>query len=86
MSTIYELSYGSNGQETVVRYFDADEGCDCIVRLSEAVVRMDQDPDIWAAWASLKRLPDSIYPDGLHMASWTKTSDERPTSKGRLAP
>jgi hypothetical protein len=82
MMTTYELTWGCNGKPTQTRYFDQFEQCDAVVRLSERVLEMDRDPEIYAAYASLKRLPDSIYPEGECLVAWTKTSDERPTAEG----
>lgn len=86
MATIYKLSHGSDRTEAVVRYFTAAHQCDAAVRLSEAIVALDGDKAVHAAWAHLERLPDSVYPEGVSLVSWTKTSDERPTADGFETP
>ncbi len=85
MTTIYKLTWGAGGHiQQQVRFFHATHAADAAVRFSERVLEMDRHPDISAAYASLERLPDSIYPKGLHLLAWTKTSDERPTVEGEL--
>lgn len=86
MKTIYELTFGSNTGTGAARYFDPFEQCDSAVRTAERILELDRDESVWAGWVHLKRLPDSIYPEGLTLISWTKCSNERPTSEGRLAP
>lgn len=87
MPTIYELSWGASGHiPEQRRYFPPDRQTDAVVRLSERVLEMDRNPEIWAAWAALKRLPDSINPEGMTLVHWTKTSDERPTDEGSETP
>lgn len=83
--TIYKLSWGSNGPEQV-RYFHCVNASDVCVRFSERVVELDRDPAVGGAWVCLARLPDSIYPDGMHLMAWTKTSDESPTRNGVATP
>lgn len=80
--TTYELTYGANGEATTVLHFDAFHYTDAITRFAEAVVRLDADPEQWAAHAALKRLPDEVLPDGQSLVAWTKTSNERPTIEG----
>lgn len=82
--TQYELTWGNQRDKAQTRLFDPHEQCDAAVRLSERILEMDRDPTLSAAWAALKRLPDSFYPEGLCLISWTKTSDERPTAEGRV--
>lgn len=79
--TIYELTWGSTDVPRETRYFTPDHGTDAVMRLAERVLELDKAPAN-AAFASLSRLPDSIYPEGMTLASWTKTSDERPTDEG----
>lgn len=86
MKTIYELTYGSNTGAGEPRYFDPFEQCDAAVRTAERILELDRDDSVWGGWVHLKRLPDSIYPEGLCLISWTKCSNERPTSEGRLEP
>lgn len=86
MKTIYELTYGSNSGTGEARYFDPFEQSDAAVRTAERILELDRDEAVWAGWVHLKRLPDSIYPEGMTLISWTKTSNERPTAEGRLAP
>jgi hypothetical protein len=81
--TIYVLTWGSSDVPRETRYFTPDHGTDAVMRLAERVVELDKAPAN-AAFASLSRLPDSIYPEGMTLASWTKTSDERPTDDGSL--
>jgi hypothetical protein len=81
--TIYVLTWGSSDVPRETRYFTPDHGTDAVMRLSERVIELDKAPAN-AAFASLSRLPDSIYPEGMTLASWTKTSDERPTDEGSL--
>jgi hypothetical protein len=80
-ATIYELSWGGGRAIGQTRYFRPEHQCDAAVRLAEKIVELDRGPDS-CAWAALKRLPDSVYPEGLTLVSWTKTSDERPTHEG----
>ena len=82
--TIYELTHGSNSGTGEARYFDPFEQCDAAVRTAERILELDRDEAVWAGWVHLKRLPDSIYPEGMTLISWTKTSNERPTAEGRL--
>ena len=84
--TIYELTYGSNCGTGEPRYFDPFEQCDAAVRTAERIIELDRDDSVWAGWVHLKRLPDSIYPEGLCLIAWTKCSNERPTSEGRAEP
>ncbi len=84
--TIYELAFGGGHHPERKRYFGPDRQTDAVVKLAEAVTMLDRDDAVGAAWASLKRLPDSIYPEGQSLAYWTKTSDERPTDKGAETP
>ncbi|TGT72894.1 N-acetylmuramidase family protein [bacterium M00.F.Ca.ET.159.01.1.1] len=79
--TIYALTWGSSDVPRETRYFTPDHGTDAVQRLAERVIELDRAPAN-AAFASLSRLPDSIYPEGMTLASWTKTSDERPTDEG----
>lgn len=79
--TKYELTYGANGEETTALLFDAFHYTDAVTRFAKAVVRLDGDPDRWAAHASLKRLADEAGPESC-LVAWTKTSNERPTSEG----
>lgn len=68
------LRYGANNQPAVALEFD--DAMDAIVRFSEAVVRLDGDPDAWAAWANLN------CGSAGGNANWTKVSNERPTGDG----
>lgn len=85
-STTFKLSSGANGRTHEDRYFPAFLEADAWVRFSERLLDLDRDPEIDAAWVSMERLPDSIYPEGQHLAAWTKCSNEGPTSEGTLAP
>lgn len=86
MTTIYKLTWGAGGHiQQQVRFFNPNYFSDAAVRFSERVLEMDRNPDISAAYASLERMPDSIYPKGLSLLAWTKTSDERPTVEGELS-
>lgn len=69
------LRYGANNRPTTNLRFD--DAMDAIVRFSEAVVRLDGDPDAWAAWANLE------CGNAGGNANWTKVSNERPTSEGK---
>jgi len=80
--TTYELTYGANGEETTTLHFDAFHYTDAITRFAEAVVRLDADPEQWAAHAALKRLADDHFPEDRTAVAWTKTSNERPTIEG----
>lgn len=84
--TIFEVSLGSNVSDTEMRYFGPTELPDAAVAFSEAVVFMDAIDEYQSAWVALKRLPDSIYPEGVHILHWTKVSNERPHSLGALSP
>ena len=79
--TIYKLSWGG-GVDTGIRYFDVNHQCDAYVRLAEHITALDQSPTLSAAWVHLERLPDTVFPEGMGLVNWTKTSDERPTSDG----
>ena len=86
MTTIYELRWGGSGRDKVVeeqtRYFRPFEECDAAVRLSERIIELDRDDTLPCAFASLRRLPDNVFPAGMTLVSWTKTSDERPIVEG----
>ena len=83
MTTIYKLTWGAADHiQQQARFFNPSHVADACVRFSERVLEMDRNKDIWAAYASLERLPDRIFPKGLHLIAWTKTSDERPTVEG----
>ena len=84
--TIFEVSYGSDGKDSAVRYFGPFYFSDACLRAAEQIMRLDQDETVWAAWVHLKRLPDSIRPKGEHILAWTKTSNERPTHDGETSP
>lgn len=84
--TIFELTWGAGIISTQPRHFGPCNMADAAVRFSERVVELDRDPLIGAAWVRLKRLPDSIYPKGLDLVYWTKTSNERPTIEGAFYP
>lgn len=80
--TIYELS-SSDGEPT--RYFGPSEHTDACVRASERILDLDRDASVGGGYVHLKRLPDSIYPDGVTLLAWTKTSNERPTLMGAVS-
>ncbi|TJV51168.1 MAG: N-acetylmuramidase family protein [Mesorhizobium sp.] len=80
-TTVYALTWGSSDIPKETRYFTFDHQSDAVARLAIAVLALDQAPAN-AAYASLSRLPDSVYPDGMPLVAWTKTSDERPTDEG----
>jgi hypothetical protein len=85
--TIFELSSGGrDGEQTPTRYFGPCDMADAAVRFSERVIDLDRDPEVSGAWVHLKRLPDSVYPEGQWLVSWTKVSNERPTIEGALSP
>ncbi|BCH11922.1 hypothetical protein MesoLj131c_61800 [Mesorhizobium sp. 131-3-5] len=79
--TIFALTWGSSDVPKATLYFTPDHQTDAVVRLAERVLELDKAPAN-AAFASLSRLPDSVYPEGLQLVAWTKTSDERPTDEG----
>lgn len=81
MKTVYELVWGSDRAPEQRRYFEPTRHTDAVVRLSERVIEMDRDPNVSAAYASLRQLPE-----GNTLAAWTKTSDERPTDEGSETP
>lgn len=77
--TRYELSWGAYGvvEPSQLRTFWAPEGNDAVTRFAERVVELDRDDRVSAGWVHLNQFgPDQ------HIAAWTKTSDERPTSEG----
>lgn len=83
MMTIYKLTWGAGGHvPKTVRFFEAMQGNDAAVRFSERVLELDHNPVISGAYVHLERLPDSIYPKGMWILGWTKTSNERPTAEG----
>lgn len=84
--TIFELKHGSNRNPDTIRYFGPTHLSDACTRFAEAVQAMDKDKETTAGYATISRLPDSIYPDGLGLVAWTKTSDERETEAGALSP
>jgi len=85
--TIFELSSGGrDGEQVPTRYFGPCDMADACVRFSERVLDLDRDPSVGGAWVHLKRLPDSVYLQGMWLASWTKVSNERPTIEGALSP
>ena len=71
--------------ESQTRYFKPFLENDAVTRFADRVAQFDRDPSVSAAWVCLERLPDSIFPKGAQLVSWTKTSDERPTAEGELA-
>lgn len=77
--TEYHLTWGAMGvvEPSQKRVFFAPYGNDAIVRFAERVVELDRDPRVSAGWVHLNR----VSPDG-HIAAWTKTSNESPTSEG----
>lgn len=82
--TIYKLSWGGGPNPNEERFFRPEHSTDAAVKFSERVSEMDRDPNLSAAWVHLSRLPDSIYPQGMGLITWTKTSGERPTRAGFL--
>lgn len=80
--TIYELT--SSG--TPARYFAPHKYCDACVRAAERIVQLDRDAEVGGGFVALKRLGDSVYPEGMTLLSWTKTSNECPTTDGELSP
>lgn len=83
--TILKVEWGSSSHPKQVRYFGPRHSPDAIQCFAKAVEMMDADKDR-AAWASIERLPDSIYPKGMQLLGWTKVSDERDIHKGCLTP
>lgn len=85
--TIYELtSGGRDGRGIPPRYFGPSEHPDACVRAAELILDLDRDDNVGGAWVHLKRLPDSIYPQGMPLVMWTKVSNERPTAEGAATP
>lgn len=84
--TIYELTSGGDGKEAPARYFGPCDHTDACVRTAERILELDRNDEVGGAWVHLRRLPDSIYPEGQHLIGWTKTSNERPTREGELSP
>ena len=81
--TVYKLTWGAGGHvPETVRYFGPTDGTDVAVRFAERVVALDGNPSIGGAYVHLQRLPDSIYPKGMCLLAWTKTSNERATRDG----
>ena len=80
--TIYELS----SSDTPARYFAPHKYCDACVRAAERIGQLDGDVNVGSGHVTLKRLPDSIYPEGMTLVSWTKTSNECPTTDGEVSP
>jgi hypothetical protein len=79
--TVYQVEFGGGYQAPERRYFRAEHQCDAAMRLAHAILELDRGPES-CAHASLERLPDQFYPEGVTLVSWTKTSDERPTHIG----
>lgn len=85
--TIYELtSGGRDGRGIPPRYFGPGEHPDACVRAAELILELDRDDSVGGAWVHLRRLPDGIYRDGVHLLAWTKVSNERPTVEGATTP
>lgn len=83
MTTIYKLTWGAGGHvPEQTRFFHPTHASDAAMRFAERVIEMDRDLAISAAYVNLKRLPDSIFPEGMDLMAWTKTSDERRTVDG----
>jgi hypothetical protein len=80
--TIYQVSYGCNGQERIDRYFAPWRLPDALLYFSKWVVTLDRDTAIGAAWVNIGQLPDSIHMEGRGIAHWTKVSNEGPVSDG----
>ena len=80
--TIYQLEWGGGADGGGKRFFEPHEYCDAVTRFADRVTELDRDDAVHAAFACLRRLPDSIIPQGQDLVSWTKTSDECPTVEG----
>jgi hypothetical protein len=83
--TIWKLSWGS-GPINETRYFPTHKNNDVLVMFAHKVQMFDGDPTVSAAWVHFGRCPDSVYPDGMTLAAWTKTSDECATVAGFKTP
>ncbi len=83
--TIYELTWGSDRGHKGARYFRPEDQASAATRFADRVVELDRDSLVGAAWVHLKRLPDSVCPEGQTLVAWTKISDEgRGTHPGHL--
>lgn len=80
-STIYRVRWGNGLGVLETRYFRPEHATDAAMMFGQAILRMEQSASS-ACYVGLKRLPDSVYPEGLDLAHWTKTSDERPPHIG----
>lgn len=86
-TTIYKVQFGGRpGQPETTRYFPAHEQADASACFAAAVVDLDCDDAVSAAWACMSRMPDRIFPNGSPLAVWTKVSDERPNAPGYATP
>ena len=78
MKTVYQVAWGCDNGDTGILYFPVLYYGDAVLRFSEKIVTMDKDDQISAAWACLTL----VKPEIQSIATWTKTSDERPTHEG----
>lgn len=84
--TSFELSWGAYGvvEPAQKRIFQPFNQNDAVTRFAERVVELDRNPRVSAGWVHLKKL-DTLPERETWIASWTKTSDERPTEEGEPA-
>ena len=73
---MYTLDCGSSDTPTTSLEFDSNN--DAFYRTAEAITRLDGG-EATCAWVSLKHIHHNISRD---LVNWTKTSDERPYTKG----
>lgn len=88
--TIFELAWGGSGTSQRFyggqRFFPPHKYNDAVVMAAHWIKALDGDPEIWAGWVHLKRLPagvdGAVIVDGCGVIGWTKTSNETPTTAG----
>lgn len=79
--TIYQLSWGSSDLSEQTRYFGASYETDANYRAAQRIIELDT-ALAFAAYVTLRRMPDEHMPNGQTLIAWTKTSNERPTIDG----
>lgn len=74
--TVFELTCGCAIAPERVRYFGPTESNDAAQRFAEHVASLARNEGVTAAYVILKRLPDSINPEGVTLMAWTKVGGE----------
>lgn len=84
--TIFEVTSGGSSAYEQKRYFTPSQYTDAAQLFAEQLLKLDADVTCGGAYVMVKRLPDSVYPEGQTLLAWTKVSNERPMAPGTLTP